>query len=200
MAILRTRRPQQAGFNLVEAAIVLGIVGLIVAGIWTAASAVYENLRLSRGTQQVLAIVQNVRTLYGSQANMGNTTAAIINDSLRAARVFPGEMVNGTVISHPWSNDTNSTVFVNPVSATNSTTFRVVYSGIPTSACVQLAVRSSGSPDDVGLVSMAAANSATNNPTTAIANLPATVVTAQTACGTTAGAASSLGFTFNIRG
>lgn len=42
---IRRRRAAQKGFNLIEAAIVLGIVGLVVGGIWVAATSVYANLR-----------------------------------------------------------------------------------------------------------------------------------------------------------
>jgi len=38
----------QHGFNLIEAAIVLGIVGLVLGGIWIAASSVMERQRESR--------------------------------------------------------------------------------------------------------------------------------------------------------
>jgi hypothetical protein len=43
---VRANNPSaQSGFNLIEAAIVLGAIGLVIGGIWIAASAVNRNLR-----------------------------------------------------------------------------------------------------------------------------------------------------------
>lgn len=46
------------GFSLIEAAIVLGIVGLVIAGIWIAAAAVQKQLLISR-TMEMLAYVRS---------------------------------------------------------------------------------------------------------------------------------------------
>ena len=54
----------RAGFNLIEAAIVLGIVGLIVGGIWAAASSAYENMRQQTASKQLLSLVGNIRNYY----------------------------------------------------------------------------------------------------------------------------------------
>ena len=51
------RRRAQSGFTLIEAAIVLAIIGLVAGGIWVAASSVYENLRTARASEQLLASV-----------------------------------------------------------------------------------------------------------------------------------------------
>lgn len=43
------------GFNLIEAAIVLGVVGLVIGGIWVAAAAVQSNLREADASKGLLA-------------------------------------------------------------------------------------------------------------------------------------------------
>lgn len=94
--MLKTHRK---GFSLIEAAIVLGIVGLVIGGIWAAASAVQENLRLSTATRELIAMRSNIQKLYYRQDMSGASM-----DSLLKAGVFPAEMVNGSNISLPWPN------------------------------------------------------------------------------------------------
>lgn len=50
-------RRARRGFNLIEAAIVLGVVGLVLGGIWIAAVAMYENYKVSKTEMDVLSIV-----------------------------------------------------------------------------------------------------------------------------------------------
>jgi len=54
------------GFNLIESAIVLGIIGLIIGGIWLAGATVSEQRIISNLSSATLQTVQNVRnTLKG---------------------------------------------------------------------------------------------------------------------------------------
>jgi hypothetical protein len=64
---VRTHAPARRGFNLVEAAIVLGVVGLVIGGIWMAASAVQKKLRLQKEVTGIITITNNLRTLYRGQ-------------------------------------------------------------------------------------------------------------------------------------
>lgn len=51
----------QHGFNLIEAAIVLGVIGLVIGGIWVAASAASEQRRTTIIFNNVMATCENVR-------------------------------------------------------------------------------------------------------------------------------------------
>jgi Tfp pilus assembly protein PilE len=96
------RQNKEAGFNLIEAAIVLGIVGLVVAGIWAAAAAAYENMRQQGASKNLLAFAQNVKNYY---ANSGATTVSTAATTLIAAGLVPKDMLVGTnAIVHPWGN------------------------------------------------------------------------------------------------
>ena len=91
--MLKTR----AGFTLTEIAIVLAVVGAIVAAIWTAASVVSRNNQVNHAAQELHTIVQNVFSLqqtYFSAADRanGNLTTKFIN-----AGAFPEEMLSPTV-------------------------------------------------------------------------------------------------------
>lgn len=54
------------GFNLVEAAIVLGVIGLVIGGIWTAASAVQRNMKLNELVTLISTINSNLQSLYAT--------------------------------------------------------------------------------------------------------------------------------------
>lgn len=57
------KRTPHGGFNLIEAAIVLGIVGLVLGGIWVAASAVQQASLSNRLSEGVLFISQKANQL-----------------------------------------------------------------------------------------------------------------------------------------
>ncbi len=57
-------RHQRRGFNLVEAAIVLGVIGLVIGGIWVAASKITNDLKLNQATTGLLLIVDQYRSIY----------------------------------------------------------------------------------------------------------------------------------------
>ena len=64
---------ERRGFTLTELAIVLGIIGLILGAIWTAAAKVYANNRVTKGVNEVLALVSGVRGTYGSRGVIATT-------------------------------------------------------------------------------------------------------------------------------
>lgn len=47
-------RKKRRGFNLIEAAIVLGVVGLVVAGVWVAAAAISERREINNAKEFIL--------------------------------------------------------------------------------------------------------------------------------------------------
>lgn len=69
----------QKGFNLIEAAIVLGVVGLVIGGIWVAAAAVSENHKIKQATSGVLSIVENIRRLF--HGNWPDVQTQLASDS-----------------------------------------------------------------------------------------------------------------------
>lgn len=58
------------GFSIVELAIVLGVIGTIIGGIWTYANIAYENIRREQAFESVVASVSNVRAYYQAQGSM----------------------------------------------------------------------------------------------------------------------------------
>jgi len=52
------------GFSLIESAIVLGVVGLVIAGIWVAAASIQENNRFNQTLNGILLMIENIRSSY----------------------------------------------------------------------------------------------------------------------------------------
>jgi Tfp pilus assembly protein PilE len=198
MMRIRTRQQGQRGFNLIEAAIVLGIVGLIVGGIWVAAAAVYENLRTGRGTQQLLQTAQAIRSLHASQTTI---TTGDITASMAAAKALPSDMVVDTTpltAVNPWQGAV-LVVGVATAGTSGGPGYWIIFNGLPTSACIDLAVRNSGQGRDAGLeaVSLAATAQSTLAGNAGSAP-PTTVATAAAAC-TAATSINSAAFLFRLR-
>jgi hypothetical protein len=208
---LRRRRAAKKGFNLIEAAIVLGIVGLVVGGIWVAATSVYANLRSKRATDELLSIVQGVRALYATSSSFG-AAVGDITPLMAQANVIPSDMLSTTPnlatsanTMNPWSGQVG--IVVPGAGAINATQFAVVFSNVPPTACVDLLMRNAGGTGrDSGLVSVQGAASAqpavipagNNQPLAAGVGL--TLAQAQTVCQSAAGTAvRNVGFTFNLK-
>lgn len=89
----------RSGFNLIEIAIVLAVIGLVIGGIYVAASAVTEKNRQQAQMKIMLQIVANVRAVYQSQ----NTFTALTNDQIRQIGIMPGDVAyDGTRFMGPY--------------------------------------------------------------------------------------------------
>lgn len=67
------------GFNLIEAAIVLGVVGLVLGGIWWAVGSIKENITVNRLFSATLVINSKMAKLFkGMTIPSGNVTGELI--------------------------------------------------------------------------------------------------------------------------
>ena len=133
------------GFNLVEAAIVLGVVGLVIGGIWVAASSVKENNNRQRALTQILQVAENTRNLFRnnppSQYAYFFTCCANSVPNAAWSTVFPADMLSSaiSVPFDPWGHLVYLTVWPNA-----TMTFTIGYNiGTPmsVSTCAALAPR-----------------------------------------------------------
>lgn len=124
-------RRAKRGFSLIEAAIVLGVVGLVIGAIWTAAANMYESHKVNKTVEGVLEIVRNIQNLVSvsDALNIG----VPITPSLIKADTFPKDWVQGNVVNHPFNGNT---LIMN-----KGTDFAVRLYEVPPSACVKLTVR-----------------------------------------------------------
>lgn len=184
------------GFTLTEAAIVLGIVGLILGAIWVAASSVYGNLRVNKGNTAVMQLLQGVRSLYAEQASI---PSGIQNTSLIQAGVIPADMIQNPstgALRDPWSG----AAFVGGTG--DGAGIVIQMNNIPQSDCVKLVSTVGGNSRDAGLYQATGRASSTSY--VAVAALPATPLTAaiqptvtSTNCSNTI---NGVTFVFGLRG
>ena len=194
------RRRAQSGFTLIEAAIVLAIIGLVAGGIWVAASSVYENLRTARASEQLLASVQQIRSLHATQGTI--STASTLTEDLAKARVFPQDMfadAADVTPANPWQGD----VFIFGVAAITGNLgpgFWVVYNGLPKSSCIDMVARNTGQGRDTGMVGVNIGSSAVSAAPAGLGSTtaPVTVTAAAQAC--SADTNNSVGFLFRLKG
>lgn len=183
----------QAGLTLIESTIVLAIVSVIIAAVWTVSSVVYENARQYQANRQMQSIVQNIRQLY-ARVNV-LTTDGDVTSTLDAQRAFPVEMrLNQSVASdklnHPWASQASGSVRVyNRVSAVNNRTFGIVFTNLPKKACIGLATKLTGG--ELTNLTRVLINGASVTP-------PVTVVTGASSCNAS-GDTNSIEWDFDIR-
>lgn len=97
------------GFNLVEAAIVLGVVGLVIGGIWVAASAVSENMKVKRLSEGLQLIYSGVRNQFKNMpvGMSGIVLADPSNgaiDAISRLGVVPEDFLNNGKLITPWGH------------------------------------------------------------------------------------------------
>lgn len=134
VASLPCSRPRH-GFNLIEAAVVLGVVGLVIGGIWTAASAVSVNIQNAQSARALLQTVYSIRHFYADrkwsaelQVGAGQTNIANLAESANliapdikrnsAGRLeLPsGHQVWGiSIMAPPMVTQTNIYIQINPI-------------------------------------------------------------------------------------
>ena len=163
---MKSRVRSKRGFTLTEIAIVLGIIGLILGAIWVAASAVYNNLRVSKATTELLQIAQAVRSMYATSSTVDATAdmtysatgthAVGAGTTYIQASIFPSDMVSPVgspvtsyTIQDPWSGDAD---IVSAKATVASDSFAVDFDKVPQSACINMLTSSTGTGRDLSLI------------------------------------------------
>ncbi len=82
-------RNRLRGFNLIEAAVVLGLVGLVVGGIWYASASVYRTKAIKDGIADMLIVHSNTRSLFKG-FDMSTTNQRLDGGAARDAGIWRG--------------------------------------------------------------------------------------------------------------
>lgn len=126
-------RRLRRGLTLVESAMVLAILGLVIAGALLLYQNASTNNKISEASQQLAAVSQAVRQVYAGQA----TYTGLAN--LNIVNSLPKKMLVGTDgLRHAFNG--NLTV----ESADSGQTFIVTMTGLPQEGCVALATKDFG--------------------------------------------------------
>jgi len=100
-----TRRAKR-GFNLIEAAIVLGVVGLVIGSIWVGAATMYENYKVNKTVEALIMASQKLgETISFADASSlprGGTYAQLTSYCI-SAKIFPDDFYDGNKIVTPFN-------------------------------------------------------------------------------------------------
>jgi prepilin-type N-terminal cleavage/methylation domain-containing protein len=183
------------GFTLTEIAIVLGIIGVILGAIWVAASAVYNNMRISAANRELLQIVQGVRALYATSSTVDPNGVTL---TYIKAGVIPADALDTGIAStagaafDPW----NGALDIGPAQQNSpDDSFQVTFAGLPSNACISMLTASSGQGRDPGMFAAGVAAQG-DTPSATQKTLPLLASVAQGECTT---ASNSASFWFALR-
>ena len=137
------------GFTLTEMAMVLGIIGVVLGGIWVAAASAHSSMLANTTAKQVVTLAQNVRSFYAGRTQIAaSLIGGSLNSILEKSNVFPPEMQQ--TVNAPPMNVYGGTVGVYAIA---SNTFRISYYSLTSLQCVQVltnVIRISSSTSGVG--------------------------------------------------
>lgn len=108
----RKLHPSTAAFSLVEAALVLGVIGLVIGGIWVAASQASNGRKINEVVQGVLQIVEGVRTAYIGMPwpdQVVDSSSVNITSWAIYAKVVPADWIRTNIIVTPFGYDPSAT-------------------------------------------------------------------------------------------
>ena len=77
LPMMNLRKFKRRGFSLVELAIVLGVVGTVIGGVWGAAGVARQSSRLEQASENVSLSINAVRSVYGSQSAIVGSVAQV---------------------------------------------------------------------------------------------------------------------------
>lgn len=139
-ALAARRRQDQKGLTLIEAAMVLGVAALVIAGVLVLYSQANTSNKTSEALNQLNIVQQAVRNVYGGS---GDFSTLVVGD-LIAAKVLPAKMINaaGTGLSNAFNGAINIQPSTDAANAPGG--FEISFTGIPADACVTLGTKDYG--------------------------------------------------------
>ena len=210
---------RQRGVTLIELALVLGVAGLIIGGIWAAASVAHEARKVNETVDQVRQIVENIRTRYLTANQIPPQDFTNFTQTVAAANVFPAETwltpgdpagcsgATPCYFYHPFESDgTGSTcnggtycvgsaaALLGNVQGNANSGFVLLLRSLPQAVCVKLASHFLDVWDGIGVTGMGFNNGDAALPGTSFWPNPPTAVQVQGNCA--AGNANSLYIAF----
>ncbi len=148
--MIHTSRPhKKKGFSLSEATIVLGVAGLILGGVWLAASNVRDRAAVEDTAHDIAMISQNIRKVYSGRGSFSLASGSDITAMLVNSEVFPPHLFHQNPPTTPrttWKTTIRGVV-------DGATTFQIVLDPtIPRNVCQSLVSHFIGTGREPGLL------------------------------------------------
>ncbi len=123
------RRLKERGLTLIEAAMVLAIVTLVIAGVMLFFQNASNNNKINSTLAQIAAVQSSVQSMFNGQPTYNGLTTAIIADS----NTLPSKMIGAaSTIKHAFNGDL-------ALAAVNADTqYSITIDGIPQEPCARL--------------------------------------------------------------
>lgn len=139
-ALASRKRQIQKGLTLIEAAMVLGVAAIVIAGVLLLYSQANTSNKTSEALNQLNIVQQAIRNVYGGS---GDFSSLVVGD-LIASKVLPTKMINAA--ADGLVNSFNGAISVVPSTDTTNAPggFEISFSGIPADACVTLGTKDYG--------------------------------------------------------
>ncbi len=195
----RTSDKIRHGFSLVEAAVVLAVVGLVVAGIWIAAASVTETMNVNKTVSDMALIVNNVQNLISiqqSDALVQQQQYYDLTDTLIASNALPKDWGVGGAWVSPLGYPFQIKNFDFPPHS-----FAIMFQGIPASICTKIVFKIAA----IGARTGTSGNMSQHSPTVMLIQInsssqynydafPVSLANAETACNQTSNVSFFYGY------
>jgi prepilin-type N-terminal cleavage/methylation domain-containing protein len=132
-----SRLRSKKGFNLIESAIVLALVGLVIGAIWTAAAHFSEEYKVNKTVSDIARIVKNTQRLISIRDAELLANGVLITNTIVETNGFPSDWVSGGTVKNPFGGS----VTVKNMHDAYPTRVRIGLYGIPASVCVNIVVK-----------------------------------------------------------
>ncbi len=184
-----------------ESAVVLGVVGLVIGGIWGVASSVRASMQSNQLHQQTLNMLSSIRDYYANRPLPSSPATANITSTLRTKGRFPEEMCPANCVASTGApsntvynayGGTTSVYTLNPATYPNQV--YITYTSVDMKGCMELGMKLSARAPEVGLVSFRAGTASQRT------TFPIPLTTLKSDCTPISGSsAASIGMYFKIR-
>lgn len=195
---LQRPRSQQSGFSIVELAIVLGVAGVVMGGVWVTIQKGSIQARTKQAVMQIITLNRNIRNFYQKQACIaatGDRTADLMPPNANPT-VIPRDMLVAGGAVHPWDQP----FFVLRVGAAGcgaagSFQYTLRYQGLPPDVCIAFVTRAASPGESARGLAGASINAV------ALATLPPnpTAITGNAAGQCGQNATATVDFLYNLR-
>ncbi len=205
---VRRQNVRQSGITLIELALVLGVAGILIGGIWAAASGAYEVQRVNQTVDQIRQIAENIRGRYATASTIPQQDFTTFTQTVAAADLFPAETklnpgVDPATCSvgtpcyfvHPWDSSGGGstcgggTYCVGSVAnllvamqGNINSAFVILLRNLPQGTCIKLASRFIDIWDDIGISGIGFNNGDAAIPGTPLPGAPPTIAAINANC------------------